>query len=78
MPARRVDSAIAGLSDAERELLVAALCALRDARGREWNAACDRAEEQGKRRPALKPYGIDAIVRLARRLGGDAPHWWER
>ena len=78
MTARRVDPAIAGLSNAERELLIEALCALRDARGRAWNIACDQAEREGKRRPSIKRYGIEAIVRLARRLGGDAPHRLER
>jgi hypothetical protein len=59
----------ADLSDAEMELLAQAFTALRQERGRAWNAACDIAEAQGKRRPALKPYGIDDIRRLARRFG---------
>lgn len=69
------DPTITGLDEADRALLIEALTALRDRRGREWNAACDHAEHLGKRRPSLAPYGIDAIVRLARRLGGDAKHW---
>lgn len=72
---RKPDPAITGLDDDDRALLVEALTALRDRRGREWNAACDLAEAAGKRRPPLAPYRINAIVRLARRLGGDAPHW---
>ncbi len=66
------------LSDEERALLGQALSALRRERGQAWNAACDRAEAQGKRRPSLKPYGIDEIQRLARRFGTKAMHWTER
>jgi hypothetical protein len=51
------------------ELLAEAFTALRRERGRAWNAACDIAEAAGKRRPALKPYGIHDIRRLARRFG---------
>ncbi len=68
---------IEGLSDEERALLGEALRALRRERGAAWNAACDAAEAAGKRRPALRPYGIDAIKRLARRLGVGATHWSE-
>jgi hypothetical protein len=65
------------LSEAERALFGQALSALRRERGRAWNAACDRAEAQGQRHPSLQPYGIDAIERLARRLGVTALHWTE-
>ncbi len=65
------------LSDDERVLLGQALSALRRERGKAWNAACDEAEAQGKRRPSLKPYGIDEIQRLARRFGTKALHWTE-
>ncbi len=65
------------LSDEERALLGQALSALRRERGKAWNAACDLAEAQGKRRPSLKPYGIDEIKRLARRFGTKALHWTE-
>ncbi len=64
----------AALSDAELELLAEAFTALRLERGRSWNAACDVAETAGKRRPALKPYGIDDIRRLARRFGIKKTH----
>jgi hypothetical protein len=37
----------------------------------------DLAAAQGKRRPSLTPYGIDAIKRLARRFGTKALHWTE-
>jgi hypothetical protein len=66
---------IDGLSEEERALLADALRTLRRERGRAWNAACDAAEAQGKRRPSLRPYGIDAIKRLARRFGITATHW---
>ena len=66
---------IEGLSDEERALLGDALRALRLQRGKEWNAACDAAEAAGKRRPSLRPYGIDAIKRLARRLGVGTTYW---
>ena len=65
------------LSDDERVLLGQALSALRRERGKAWNAACDLAESQGKRRPPLKPYGIDDIQRLARRFGTNALPWTE-
>ena len=66
---------IEGLSDEERALLGDALRALRLQRGKAWNAACDAAEAAGKRRPSLRPYGIDAIKRLARRLGVGPTYW---
>lgn len=72
------DPTITGLDDADRALLVDALGALRDRRGRDWNFACDRAERVGDERPPLALYGIDAIVQLARCLGGDAKHRLER
>jgi LPS sulfotransferase NodH len=65
------------VSEAERTLLGQALSALRRERGRAWNAACDRAEAQGKRHPSLNAYGIDEIKRLARRFGTKAMHWTE-
>ncbi len=65
---------VESLSDDERTLLGEALRALRRERGKAWNAACDAAEAAGKRRPSLRPYGIDAIKRLARRLGGGPTH----
>ena len=68
---------IEGLTDDERRLLGEALRALRAERGRAWNAACDAAEAAGKRRPSLRPYGIDAIKGLARRLGVGPTHWTE-
>ena len=68
---------IAGLSDDERMLLGEALCALRRERGAAWNAACDAAEAQAKRQPSLRPYGIEDIRRLARRLSTRVTHWTE-
>ena len=68
---------IEGLSEDERKLLGEALCALRAERGKAWNTACDAAEAAGKRRPSLRPYGIDDIKRLARRLGAGPTHWTE-
>lgn len=68
---------IDGLSDEERELLIAALRALRTERGKAWNVACDVAELAGKRPPSLRRYGIDQIKRMARRLGGGVTHWTE-
>jgi hypothetical protein len=68
---------IEGLSDEERALLGDALRALRRERGKAWNAACDAADAAGKRRPSLRPYGIDEIKRLARRCGGGPTHWME-
>jgi hypothetical protein len=64
-----------GLSDEERALLGDALRALRLERAKAWNAACGAAEATGKRRPSLRPYGIDEIKRLARRLGTGPTHW---
>jgi len=66
---------IDGLSEEERALLGDALRALRRERGRAWNAACDLAEAQGKRRPSLRGYGIDEIKRLGRRFGITRTHW---
>jgi hypothetical protein len=68
---------IEGLSEDERKLLGEKLCALRAERGKAWNAACDIVEAAGKRRPSLRPYGIDDIKRLARRLGAGPTHWTE-
>jgi len=73
----RKSAPIEGLSDDERALLGEALRALRTERGKAWNAACDAAEAAGKRRPPLRPYGIEAIKRLARRLGVGPTHWAE-
>ncbi len=78
MPTRTRPTPIEGLTEAERALLGDALRALRDQRGKEWNAACDAAEAAGKRRPSLRPYGIDDIKRLARRLGVGPTQWTER
>lgn len=66
------------LSEDERALLGQAFSALRLERGKAWNAACDQAMAQGKRRPSLKPYGISEIERLARRFGTQALHWMKR
>lgn len=68
---------IAGLTDAERVLLGEALTALRRARATAWNQACDEAEAQGKQRPSLKPYAINSIRQLARRLDCPPTHWME-
>jgi hypothetical protein len=68
---------IEGLSEDERKLLGEALCSLRVDRGKAWNTACDTAEAAGTRRPSLRPYGIDDIKRLARRLGTGPTHWME-
>jgi hypothetical protein len=57
--------------------LIDGLRALRKERGKAWNEACDAAEAAGRHRPPLKPFGIDDIVRLAKKLGGTAPHWTE-
>ena len=65
---------IGGLSDEEIALLAEAFPALRKDRGQAWNAACDIAEAQGKRRPSLRPYGIDDIKCLACRFGIAATH----
>lgn len=69
---------VEGLSEAERALLGEAFSALRRERGRAWNAACDRADEQGKRRPSARPAGIEEVKWLARRFGTKALHWTER
>ena len=66
---------IDGLNDNERDLLVQGLLALRLERGKAWNAACDAAA--GKRRPSLRPFGIEEIRRLARRFGVKTTHWME-
>ena len=68
---------IEGLSEDERALLGEALRVLRRERGQAWNAACDAADAEGKRRPSLRAYGIEDIRRLARRLGVGAKHWSE-
>jgi hypothetical protein len=68
---------IEGLSEDERELLGDALRTPRAERGRAWNATCDAAEAAGRHRPSLRPYGIDDIKRLARRLGAGPTHWSE-
>jgi hypothetical protein len=68
---------VEGLSDAERTMLIDGLRALRKERGKAWNDACDAADAAGRHRPSLRPFGIDDIVRLAKRLGGTAPHWSE-
>ncbi len=68
---------IEGLSESERQLVIEGLRALRRERGRAWNIACDIAEQTGKKRPAIDPYRIDDIAKLARRFGGTAPHWSE-
>jgi hypothetical protein len=73
----RKSEPVEGLNDAEQALLGEALRALRTERGKAWNAACDTAEAAGKRRPSLRPYGIDEIKRLARRLGVGPTHWAE-
>ncbi len=66
-----------GMNEADMKLLAAAFRVLRRERGKAWNAACDVAEAQSKRRPALKPSGIDDIRRLARRFGIRETHWSE-
>ena len=68
---------IEGLSDAERQLVIEALRALRRERGQAWNVVCDIAEQKSKKPPPLADYGIDDIKRLARRFGGRALHWIE-
>ena len=68
---------VEGLSDDERTMLIDGLRALRKERGKAWNEACDAAEAAGRHRPPLRPFGIDDIVCLAKRLGGTAPHWSE-
>lgn len=68
---------VEGLSDAERTMLIDGLRALRKERGKAWNDACDAADAAARHRPPLRPFGIDDIVRLAKRLGGTAPHWSE-
>jgi hypothetical protein len=40
---------IEGLSDAERALLIKALCALRYHRGLAWMNACNAADDAGRR-----------------------------
>lgn len=65
---------ISDLSEEEIALLAEAFRALRRDRGQAWNAACDVAEAQGKRRPSLRAYDIK---RLARRFGINATHWSE-
>ena len=68
---------ITGLDGDERALLIAGLTTLRFERGRAWLAACRRAVEHGRAEPPLENCEIEAIVSLARRLGGNAPHWNE-
>ena len=65
------------LNAAERALLGEALTDLRSKRAAAWNAACDVAKAQRKRRPSLRGYEIGDIKRLARRLGTRALHWSE-
>jgi hypothetical protein len=68
---------IGDLNDEEIALLAEAFRGLRRDRGQAWNAACDIAEAQGKRRPSLRAYGIDDIKRLARRFCITVTHWSE-
>ncbi|MCK0551442.1 hypothetical protein [Pseudomonas syringae] len=66
---------IEGLSDAERELVIKGLQALRRERGFAWNVACDVAARSNV---TVSPsYGITEIEHLARRFGGSALHWSE-
>ena len=39
------------------------------------NDACDAADAAGRRRPALRPFGIHDIISLAQRLDGSVAHW---
>ena len=68
---------ITGLDDNERALIWEALRVLRQQRGAAWNKACDVAEEQGRRRPSLRAYGIEPIRQLAKRLRIGPTHWME-
>ncbi|MHB9832748.1 hypothetical protein [Pseudomonas savastanoi] len=69
---------IEGLSDAERELVIKGLQALRRERGFAWNVACDVAALSNVTvSPSLSLYGITEIEHLARRFGGSALHWSE-
>ncbi|TPG65757.1 hypothetical protein EAH78_31305 [Pseudomonas arsenicoxydans] len=63
------------LSEAERQLLIKGLRALRRERGLAWNVACDIATERKVKAPPLSQYGITEIEQLARRFGGTARHW---
>ena len=71
------DDRISGLAPEEKALLAEALSALRRDRGAYWNAACDKAEAEGRRAPPLKDFQIPDINRLAKRLGVKALHWLE-
>ncbi|OFJ47573.1 hypothetical protein BA896_023195 [Janthinobacterium lividum] len=70
----RIHAPIDGLSDSERTMLIDGLRALRRERGKAWNDACDAADLAGRRRPALRPFSIHDIIRLAERLGGSVAH----
>jgi hypothetical protein len=63
------------LSEAERQLVIKGLRALRRERGLAWNIACDLATERKVKPPPLSQYGITEIEQLARRFGGTARHW---
>ncbi|AVB17820.1 hypothetical protein ABNM51_27715 [Pseudomonas syringae] len=68
---------IEGLSDAERELVIKGLQALRRERGFAWNVADVAARSNVTVSPSLSLYGITEIEHLARRFGGSALHWSE-
>lgn len=70
-------SMIEGLSEAERQLVIKGLQALRRERGLAWNVACDIATQREAKSPPLSQYGITEIEQLARRFGGAALHWSE-
>lgn len=70
----KIHAPVDGLSDAERLMLVDGLRALRKKRGKAWNEAYDAADAAGRRRPALRQFGIHHILRLAERLGGSIAH----
>ena len=70
----KIHAPIDGLSDAERTMLIDGLRALRKERGKSWNDACDASDAAGRRRPALRQFGVHDIIQLAQRLGGSVAH----
>lgn len=65
------------LSEAERQLVIKGLRALRRERGLAWNVACDIATQREAKAPPLAHYEITEIEQLARRFGGTDPHWMD-
>ena len=67
------DDRISGLAPEEKALLAEALSALRRDRGAYWNAACDKAEAEGRRAPPLNDFQIPDINNLINLRGDPNP-----